>query len=77
MLLISPEKFSVNDSMCEIKVHGTRDFPFQGYMNEPKDIRGEGWHWHREAEFLLVLEGKIRGGTTENSIFWKKAKGSL
>ena len=63
MLLISPEKFTVNDSMCEIKAHGTRDFPFQGYLNEPKDIRGEGWHWHREAEFLFVLEGNIHCGS--------------
>lgn len=75
MLLISPEKFSVNDSMCEIKVHGTRDFPFQGYMNEPKDIRGEGWHWHREAEFLLVLEGKIRCGNNGEQYILEKGEG--
>ena len=75
MLLISPEKFTVNDSMCEIKVHGTRDFPFQGYMNEPKDIRGEGWHWHREAEFLLVLEGKIRCGNTGEQYILEKGEG--
>lgn len=75
MLLISPEKFSVNDSMCEIKVHGSRDFPFQGYMNEPKDIRGEGWHWHREAEFLLVLEGKIRCGNNGEQYILEKGEG--
>lgn len=64
MLLINPEKFSVNDSMCEIKAHGTREFPFQGYMNQSEDIRGEEWHWHREAEFHLVLEGKICCGSS-------------
>ena len=54
MLLIKPEELSVNDSMCEIQVHGSRDFPFQGYINENRSLQGEGWHWHKEAEFLLV-----------------------
>lgn len=63
MLLIIPEEFSVNDSMYEIQVHGSKEFPFQGYMNEARAVRGEGWHWHEEAEFLLVLEGSIRCGT--------------
>lgn len=75
MLLISSEKFSVNDAMCEIKAHGTRDFPFQGYTNEPKDIRGEGWHWHTEAEFLLVLEGKIRCGSNGEQYILKEGEG--
>ena len=75
MLLISPEKFTVNDSMCEIKAHGTRDFPFQGYLNEPKDIRGEGWHWHREAEFLFVLEGNIHCGSNGERYVLQKGEG--
>ena len=75
MLLIKPEEFSVNDSMFEIQVHGTRDFPFQGYMNEDRTLQGEGWHWHKEAEFLLVLEGNIRCGSNGEQYVLEKGEG--
>lgn len=75
MLLIKPEEFSVNDSMFEIQVHGTRDFPFQGYMNEDRTLQGEGWHWHKEAEFLLVLEGNIRCGNNGEQYILEKGEG--
>ena len=75
MLLIKPEELSVNDSMCEIQVHGTRDFPFQGYLNENRTLQGEGWHWHKEAEFLLALEGNIRCGSNGEQYVLKKGEG--
>lgn len=75
MLLIKSEEFSVNDSMCEIKVHGTVEYPFQGYINEERDLRGDGWHWHKEAEFLLVLEGNVRCGSNGKQYVLKKGEG--
>lgn len=75
MLLIKPEELSVNDSMCEIQVHGSRDFPFQGYINENRSLQGEGWHWHKEAEFLLVLEGNIRCGSNGEQYVLRKGEG--
>lgn len=67
MLLTAPEELCVNDIMCETKAHGTSSFRFQAYRNESRErpVRGEGWHWHPEAEFLCVLEGKVRFGINE------------
>lgn len=75
MLLIKPDRLSVNDSMREIQVHGTKGFPFQGYMNEDRDTEGEGWHWHSETEIIFVLEGKIRCGVNGAQFELKEGEG--
>lgn len=64
MLLTVPEELCVNDIMCETKSHGTSAYRFQAYKNEARQrpVKGEGWHWHPEAEFLYVLEGKVQCG---------------
>lgn len=75
MLLIKPRGLSVNDSMCEIQTHGTKSFPFQGYINEDRALEGEGWHWHTEAELMLVLEGEIKCGINGEQFKLKEGEG--
>ena len=75
MLLIKPRGLSVNDSMCEIQTHGTRAFPFQGYINEETALEGEGWHWHTEAEIMFVLEGEIKCGINGEQFKLKEGEG--
>lgn len=75
MLLIKPRGLSVNDSMCEIQIHGTKSFPFQGYINEDRALEGEGWHWHTEAEIMFVLEGEIKCGINGERFKLKAGEG--
>ena len=75
MLLIKPRGLSVNDSMCEIQTHGTKSFPFQGYINEEIALEGEGWHWHTEAEIMFVLEGEIKCGINGEQFKLKEGEG--
>ena len=75
MLLTKPNRLSVNDSMREIQVHGTKAFPFQGYLNGVKNVEGEGWHWHSEAELVLVLEDRVQCGVNGEQFEIKKGEG--
>lgn len=75
MLLTKPDRLSVNDSMREIQVHGTKAFPFQGYMNGVKNVEGEGWHWHSEAELVLGLEEGVWCGVNGEQFEINKGEG--
>lgn len=50
-----------DETLREIKRHGTERFPFQYYKEHFNWSRLEAveWHWHRELEFVEILQGAI------------------
>ena len=64
-----------DDTMREIRSHGTGDFPFQCYselFDWRYNIGDIGWHWHRELEFVLVQEGAIEYQAGDRVVSLKK-----
>ncbi len=50
-----------DETLQEMKRHGTERFPFQYYKEHFNWSRLETveWHWHRELEFVEILQGAI------------------
>lgn len=51
----------VNPKQMELRLHGTADFPCEGYdtpLHAGKD-GGVDWHWHEETELIYVTEGQV------------------
>lgn len=50
-----------DDTMQEIRPHGTKDFPFEYYYDEIKKYEKQyiDWHWHQEFEWAIVEQGPI------------------
>ena len=63
-----------DDTLREMKSHGTADFPFQYYIETFDWKRRESieWHWHNEIEFVHVLDGVIECHMGEQTICMKK-----
>lgn len=51
-----------DETMRSLLVHGCADFPFEYYLDELGTFQSRSieWHWHKEVEFSLVLEGSVR-----------------
>lgn len=45
----------------KIQLHNSPDFPCSAYYTDwqIQKIRGVPWHWHRELEFMFVVEGNV------------------
>lgn len=52
-----------DETLREIRQHGSQDFPFQYYLDDINNFRGESvpWHWHTEFEFVTVSKGTVIG----------------
>lgn len=63
-----------DDTLREIKRHGTVAFPFQYYRETFNWKRRESieWHWHNEIEFVRVLDGVIECHIGEQAIVMKQ-----
>lgn len=51
----------VDDSLREIKVHGTAGFPMGVYLDDFSDFENGYicWHWHEEPQLTMILEGEF------------------
>lgn len=63
-----------DDTLHEIRRHGTVAFPFQYYREMYNWARCESieWHWHNEIEFVHVLDGTIKCHIGEQVIVMKQ-----
>ena len=54
-------KIITDETLRELRDHGTEEFPFQ-YNNEDiqkYDDQKIEWHWHKEFEFVKVMQGEV------------------
>lgn len=51
-----------DDTLRELRAHGTEQFPFQHYLDDAREYPDgvANWHWHREMEFVYVANGAFR-----------------
>ena len=65
--LYRQDQILVDQSMYELQKHGTKEFPFQVYLNDFSRFRGhlEDWHCHLEMEFTVALKGEFECGMNE------------
>ena len=56
---IQAKQTIVDDSLREIKGHGTEEFPFAVYFDDFSDFENGfiAWHWHEEVQITMILEG--------------------
>ena len=56
---IQAKQTIVDDSLREIKGHGTEDFPIAVYFDDFFDFENGfiSWHWHEEVQITMILEG--------------------
>mgnify|MGYP003623299630 CR=1 FL=1 len=54
-------KLDLDQSLQEIKQHGSYAFPLQIYSDrlEEYDLGRVSWHWHPEVELVLALKGRV------------------
>lgn len=54
-------KIITDDTLRELREHGTEEFPFQYNQEEIKKYDEEKieWHWHMEFEFVVVTKGSV------------------
>ena len=54
-------KIITDDTLRELREHGTEEFPFQYNQEEIKKYDEEKieWHWHMEFEFVVVMKGSV------------------
>jgi len=59
--LIKLFELNTDDTMRSTMEYGSRDFPFACYLDELETLSSRciEWHWHREVEFSLVLQGTV------------------
>ena len=62
-----------DDTLREMKSHGTADFPFQYYSEtfDWKRLESIEWHWHNEIELIYVCDGKIKWFADSYDVFNK------
>ncbi len=55
------KQLSVSDNLQELPPNAGKAFPLTAYYSDLSswNSRAVPWHWHRELEFLLVLQGRI------------------
>ena len=63
-----------DDTLREMKSHGTADFPFQYYSEtfDWKRLESIEWHWHNEIELVHVWDGAIECHIGEQTICMQK-----
>jgi len=51
----------VDNSLREIKKHGTEGFPFAVYLDDFSNFQNGYicWHWHDEVQITLIIEGEF------------------
>lgn len=56
---IQAKQTIVDNSLREVKNHGTQDFPLAVYFDDFSDFENGfiSWHWHEEVQITLILEG--------------------
>ena len=54
-------KIVTDETLKELRAHGTEKFPFQYNREEMQQFDEEKieWHWHREFEFVKVMYGSV------------------
>lgn len=54
-------KIVIDETLKELRAHGTEKFPFQYNREEMQQFDEEKieWHWHREFEFVKVMYGSV------------------
>ena len=54
-------KIITDETLKELRAHGTEEFPFQYNWEEEQQFDEEKieWHWHREFEFVKVMHGIV------------------
>lgn len=54
-------EIKTDDTLREIRQHGTMTFPFQHYHNVEESFAGRNiaWHWHKEFELGFVVRGAM------------------
>lgn len=54
-------KIITDETLKELRAHGTEEFPFQYNREEIRQFDEEKieWHWHREFEFVKVMHGIV------------------
>lgn len=66
-----------DETMREIREHGTPEFPFEYYLDDINKI-GQGyveWHWHNEIEWAWVECGKVICRIGNEKIILEKGEG--
>ena len=51
-----------DETLRSLLAHGCAEFPFEYYLDEINQFHSQSieWHWHKEVEFSLVLNGSVR-----------------
>lgn len=55
-------KTITDESLREMVRHGSEEYPFQYYVEDPWmfDFHCIDWHWHPEVEFVYVEKGMVK-----------------
>ncbi|BCJ93878.1 hypothetical protein acsn021_14470 [Anaerocolumna cellulosilytica] len=71
-------KIITDESLMELIPHGTVSFPFKYYYEDILLFENHiiDWHWHKEVEFMTVLEGTVLCSIGNLKISLKKGSGT-
>lgn len=71
------EAMQTNRALMSLNDHGTPDFPVQFFTDEFRNIRlgHVKWHWHRQLELSLVVQGEVCYSVGEEQVLLKTGEG--
>lgn len=66
-----------DDSMRELRQHGTAGFPFEYYYDDIRSFAKQlvDWHWHREFEFCYAESGTVICSVNSSRIYIDEGDG--
>ena len=56
------QNIPTDETLRSLLTHGCEEFPFECYIDDINQFHSKSieWHWHREVEFSIVLNGNVR-----------------
>lgn len=66
-----------DESMRELRQHGTAGFPFEYYYDDIQSYSNQfvDWHWHREFEFCYAESGTVQCSVNSERIYLEEGDG--
>lgn len=70
-------QINVDHQNQEMTQHGSIRFPMQVYLDDLQkyDLGYILWHWHKEVEFAVVLEGEVELRANDTSLILRTGEG--